>query len=196
MLHDVMTALRAGDATAALAAAERWVAAEPANPEAFEWLAQAHGAAGDTAAAAAAIDRGLALAPGHAGLITTRAFLHLQGGDLEASTADFRAAVAEDPNQLPAYVALAHLALGRGDRAEAERLVALAKRIDDEHPRLLPPRPSSPSFPATASAPWPCSAPRCSAPRATRWPRPRSVWPTCSATTSPSPSRPCAMPSP
>lgn len=137
MLHDVMTALRAGDAATALASATRWTAAEPDNAEARLWLAHAHGAAGDLAGAAEAIDRALALAPDRADLLTLRASLDLQGRDYAKAEAGFHAALAQDPNQFGAYIALASLALARGDRGDAERRVAYAKRIQPEHPRVL-----------------------------------------------------------
>lgn len=137
MLHDVVGALRAGDAAAALAAALHWTEAEPADADALLWLAHAHGANRDTAAAGQAIDRALALAPDRADLLTARAYLDLQGRDLARAEAGLGAALAQDPNQFPAYVALAHLAMARGDLDEAGRHIAYAKRIDAEHPRLL-----------------------------------------------------------
>ena len=137
MFQDVMTALRAGDAAAALASASRWAAAEPDNAEAALWLAHAQGASGELAAAAASIDRALALAPDRADLLTLRASLDLQGRDFAKAEAGMNAALAQDPNQLGAYLALASLALARGDRGEAERHVAYAKRIAAEHPRVL-----------------------------------------------------------
>jgi tetratricopeptide (TPR) repeat protein len=136
MLQDVLTALRARDAAAALAAASRWIAAEPQSADALFWLAQAQGAAGDLAAAAEALDHALALAPQRADLLALRGYLDLQGRDFAKAEVGLKAALAEDPNQLPAYIALAHLALARGDRAEFERLVAYAQRIEPEHPRV------------------------------------------------------------
>lgn len=137
MLQDVLTALRAGDNAAALATATRWTTAEPENAEALSWLAQARGAGGDLPGAREALDRALALAPQRADLLTLRGYLDLQGRDLDKAAAGLGEALAQDPNQVPAYIALAHLALARGDRAEAERLVTYAKRVDAEHPRVL-----------------------------------------------------------
>ena len=137
MLEDVLAALRAGDHAAALAASTRWRDAEPSNADACLAMAHANAAMADTAGAAAALDEGLALAPDRADLLTARAYLHLKHRNLDAATAGLGAALANDPNQLPAYIALAHLAFARGDRAEAERLIAYARRIDDGHPRLL-----------------------------------------------------------
>ena len=137
MLHDVMSALRAGDAATASALARAWTEAEPGNPEAFLWAGHALAAAKDLPAAAAAFDRGLALAPDRAELLTARAYLDLQGRDLPKAEAGLGAALAQDPNQWAAYIALAQLALARGDRTEAERHVSYAKRIDADHPRLL-----------------------------------------------------------
>jgi tetratricopeptide (TPR) repeat protein len=137
MLQDVLTALRAGDTAAALASATRWTTTEPQNADALFWLAQSRGAAGDLAGAGAALDEALAVAPQRADLLTLRGYLDLQGRDLDKATAGLNAALAQDPNQVPAYIALAHLALARGDRAETERLVAYAKRVDPEHPRVL-----------------------------------------------------------
>lgn len=137
MLQDVTSALRAGDAATALATATRWTTAEPDNADALFWLAQARGAAGDLAGAADALDRALVLAPQRADLLTLRGYLDLQGRDLDKAAAGLSAALAQDPNQLPAYIALAHLALARGDQPEAERLVAYAKRVEPEHPRVL-----------------------------------------------------------
>lgn len=137
MFEDVLAALRAGDHSAALAAAARWRDAEPTNTDACLAMAHAKAAMADTAGAAAALDEGLALAPDRADLLTARAYLHLKHRNFDAAQAGFGAALANDPNQLPAYIALAHLAFARGDRAEAERLVEYARRIDDQHPRLL-----------------------------------------------------------
>lgn len=137
MLQDVLTALRAGDSAAALATATRWTTAEPQNADALFWLAQAQGAAGDVSGANEALDRALALAPQRADLLTLRGYLDLQGRDLGKAAAGLSEALAQDPNQVAAYIALAHLALARGDRAETERLVAYAKRVEPEHPRVL-----------------------------------------------------------
>ena len=117
MLQDVLTALRAGDTATALATANRWTTAEPQSAEALFWLAQAQGAAGDLAAAAEALDHALALAPQRADLLALRGYLDLQGRDFAKAEVGLKAALAEDPNQLPAYIALAHLALARGDVA-------------------------------------------------------------------------------
>jgi tetratricopeptide (TPR) repeat protein len=137
MLQDVMTALRAGDAATALATATRWTTAEPDNVDALVGLAHARGASGDVPGAGEALDRALALAPQRADLMTLRGYLDLQGRDLAKAEAGLAAALAQDPNQFPAYIALAHLALARGDRSDAERRVAYAKRIHAEHPRVL-----------------------------------------------------------
>jgi len=92
--------------------------------------------AGDAAGAAAALDRALDANPGRADLLTLRAALDLGSGDIAKAQDGFDAALAQDPNQLPAYIALAHLALARGERPEAERRMAYARRIDEDHPRL------------------------------------------------------------
>lgn len=137
MLDEIRGALRAGNADAALAPALRWTEAEPANAEAWLWLAHARAAARDSAAAGVALERALALAPERADLLAARAYLDLQARDLERAEAGLKDALAQDPNQLGAYIALAHLAMSRGDLAEAEQHVAYARRIDAEHPRVL-----------------------------------------------------------
>lgn len=137
MLQDVLAALRAGDHASALTLATTWLQSEPENAEAH--LAQAHALAAskDMSAAAAAVDRAIELAPDRSDLLTLRAYLDMQSRDLVKAAEGLSAALAQNPNQLPAYVALAHLALLRGDRAEAEKHVAFARRIDELHPRLL-----------------------------------------------------------
>jgi tetratricopeptide (TPR) repeat protein len=137
MLDEIRGALRAGNADAALAPALRWTEAEPANAEAWLWLAHARAAGRDSDAAGAALERALALAPDRADLLAARAYLDLQSRDLGRAEAGLKDALAQDPNQLGAYVALAHLALSRGDMAEADQHVAYARRLDAEHPRVL-----------------------------------------------------------
>ena len=93
--------------------------------------------AGDLSAAAAALDRALVATPDRSDLLTLRAFVDLQIRDTAKAEAGFQAALAHDPNQIDAYLALAHMAWARGDRKDAEKHLAYAKRVDAQHPRAL-----------------------------------------------------------
>ena len=93
--------------------------------------------AGDLSAAAVALDRALVATPDRSDLLTLRAFVDLQVRDTAKAEAGFQAALAHDPNQIDAYLALAHMAWARGDRKDAEKHLAYAKRVDAQHPRAL-----------------------------------------------------------
>jgi len=60
----------------------------------------------------------------------------VQLGRADEASAHFREALAVDPNYLPTFIALAELALRRGDRAEARRFLQQAAALDAADPRL------------------------------------------------------------
>ncbi|GAB2499273.1 tetratricopeptide repeat protein [Arenimonas alkanexedens] len=134
MLARIHDALRQGDFALALATARQLVEAEPANAEAWHLLGIALKATGDGDGARQALDKAIALDPERGNFHATRAALDLSEGK---PTDGLQQAVALDPNSLVAYLMQVHAALARDDRAEADRNLRLAQRVDAGHPLVV-----------------------------------------------------------
>ncbi len=124
-----------GDASAAIPALERSLAARPDRPEAMRALARTYALAGRPAAEVAAqYERALALQPALAWMRAEYADLLYEQGEVERAAAAYRAAVAEQPSLAVAWFNLgtALVALGQtGDAAAAfRRALALDPVLD------------------------------------------------------------------
>jgi Flp pilus assembly protein TadD len=60
-------------------------------------------------------------------------FACVQLGRVEEAASHYHEALALDPNYLPTCIALAELALRRGDREEARRVLQHALTLDPDH---------------------------------------------------------------
>ena len=137
MSDTVLGALRAGDFTAAVAAARQLIATQPADAQAHHLLGLALQQQGDLAGAGAAFDRASQLAPERAEFHVSRAMVATQLRQHDSARDALNEAVKQDPNQLMAYISLAHMALAASDLAQAEQHLRYAERINAEHPHVL-----------------------------------------------------------
>lgn len=133
MLDSINASLRDGNFAAALATARELVAAEPANAAAWHLLGIAALAMGERTEARDALDRAIGLDPEQGAFHATRAALDLSEGK---PTDGLREALSLNPNTLSAYLLQVHVALARGDLAEARRRLRLAQRVDAGNPQV------------------------------------------------------------
>lgn len=138
MSEQIISALRSGDAKAALELAKALLAQAPQDPDAHYWLALSHQGLGDKALALAAIDTAIEMAPERNEFAMVRSVMLLGEEDLAAAQSGLMDALALNPNQIEAYVALIHIGLAQKNIPEARRLLRLVERVnaDSEHVQL------------------------------------------------------------
>jgi len=137
MLPIVQEALERRDFASARTAAQQWAERSPEVADAHHLLAVARSALGQNAEALDSIETAIALAPDTSVFHVTKGAIALRMRRHDGAEAALHQAVVSDPNAFFAYVALAHLAIERGDLAAARQHSARAARIEPEAPDVL-----------------------------------------------------------
>ncbi len=127
-------ALDAADVTVALARFEQSIAASPNMGRAHLGLGLAHAADGRIDQAIAALTAATQAMPTHLGSWHALAWMQLVSQQVDAAEATFNQALAIDRNFGDTYGGLAIVAAVQGDRAKAEELIRIGRKLD---PRSL-----------------------------------------------------------
>jgi tetratricopeptide (TPR) repeat protein len=131
MLRQVLEALARGEFEMAVAQATDVLSRYPEMAEAHHLLAVGHGALGNHELALASVEQAIVLAPENTVFHVTKGSIQARSSGIDAAEATLRGVVRNDPNAFAAYVSLAHLAISRGDFADAHQHISRAERIDD-----------------------------------------------------------------
>ncbi|HWR95954.1 MAG TPA: tetratricopeptide repeat protein [Arenimonas sp.] len=133
----IISALRGGDAQAALELAKALLAQAPQDAEAHYWLALSHQGLGEKDLALSAIDAAIGLAPERHEFAMVRSVMLLGDQDLGAAQSGLMDTLALNPNQIEAYVALIHIGLAQKNLPEARRLLRLVERVNADNGHVL-----------------------------------------------------------
>ena len=134
-LEAAMAAARAGDLAGAVAAAERALAGNPADPNALQIIGMARHREGRIAEALAAFERAARAAPNHPPILNSLGILYRERGDLEKSRACLERAARAAPSFAEARhnlgSTLAALGEDAGAREAFEAAIALSPRSSE-----------------------------------------------------------------
>lgn len=130
----VLTHLRAGQNTEAMAAAERLVKERPRHPMGYYLVGEVRLAARDYAGARKAYGEALKQDPTYLPAATALARLDLQANDPKAARGRFEAILAKDPKNSRALIALAGLAAAQNDEKAYLDDLARAKQANPKDP--------------------------------------------------------------
>jgi len=137
MLQQVLQSLAHGEFETAVAQATELLNRYPEMAEAHHLLAVGHGALGRLDQALASVEQAIVLAPDNTVFHVTKGSIQARSSGIDAAEATLRGVIHNDPNAFAAYISLAHLAISRGDFADAHQHIIRAERIDDEAADVL-----------------------------------------------------------
>ncbi len=127
----LITALvRSNDVAGAIAAADKFAAADPKNPYGPVFQGQVLAAKGDYTGATNAFSRALALNPKFELALYDRAVAHSAAGDLNGANADYQAVLSIDPKNVMAMIRTSEVAMRMGQDAKAQTTLQRAVSVD------------------------------------------------------------------